>query len=84
MAMTTAGLKAAIISELNAIAPTVSAANGDSGATWRDAFASAVANAVINYLKANAEVAHPGGQSVAHAMGPGVAQPFTIPAGSVK
>lgn len=82
MALSAAGLKAEIISELDAVAPTADAANGDSGASWRDQFAEAVSRAVINYLKDNAEVSSAAGLPVAHPMGPGKVLPYTLPAGS--
>lgn len=61
MPLTAEGLKNAILTELGAVAPV---APGDPSAQqWRDDFAGAVANAVINYLLANNVVQHP--------MGPG-------------
>jgi len=60
MALTEAGLSAAIVTELAAVSP-VSGFPG--AATTRQAFADAVAKAVIQYLLVNNVVIHP--------MGPG-------------
>lgn len=81
--MSVSGLKAAIIAELNERAPTSTTDQGVDGATYRDLFAEAVADAVINYIKTNAEISS-GVTSlpVIHPMGPGRVAPFTLPAGT--
>lgn len=82
MALTAPGLKAAILNELNAVAPLATGTNTENAQAWRDKFAEAVAKAVIEYLKANAEVASLTPLPVTHPMGPGSVNPFTLPPGT--
>lgn len=56
MALTASGLSAAIKAELDASAPAGSAETGESGATWRQAFADDLGAAIVAYITANAVV----------------------------
>ena len=60
MAMTNAGLKAAIIAEMQAqgFAPTNAATNGEA-----EKYIEALATAIVTYIQANAQVPVPGGSS---------------------
>lgn len=56
MALTAAGLSAAIKAELDARAPAEDAEGGASGSAWRKEFADALAAAIVDHIKANAQV----------------------------
>lgn len=62
MAMTTSGLKSAILAELVTIGNfNTTASHG--GVNWLDKFAEAVAIAVVEYIQGNA-VTSPGGETI--------------------
>jgi len=82
MALTKAGLKAAIIAALDAVSPTGTTDQGVSGAAIRAQYADAEADAILNYFMQNAEVVSLSPLPVTHPMGPGTVNPFTLPAGT--
>jgi hypothetical protein len=63
MALTNAGLSAAIKSALDGAFPIATGTNATNAASYRQQFADVVAQAVVTYLVANNVVVHP--------MGPG-------------
>lgn len=56
MALTAAGLKSAIVAQMNSASATGTTDQGVAGSAQRDAFAGAIATAVIDYLKSNTVV----------------------------
>jgi hypothetical protein len=62
MAMTTSGLKSAILAELVTIGGFNTTASHE-GTNWVDKFAEALAIAVVEYIQANA-ITSPGGETI--------------------